>query len=215
MNDALNVLITDDHTLFRKGMVMMLKTFPGIKNVFDAENGQLALDLMKAHRIDIILLDIDMPVLDGKDTARKILSRFPDCRIIMVSMHDSLSTVSELIDIGVHSYILKSATPEEVQTAIQFVRNNDFYYNQIVAKALKNTDENSLIEGEKSGVTKRESEILRLICEELTMKEIGEKLYISEKTIHTHRKNLMKKTHAKNAVGLVKYAIQHKIVSFE
>ncbi|MFT6866369.1 MAG: two-component system response regulator DegU [Cyclobacteriaceae bacterium] len=215
MDQDLNVLIADDHTLFRKGMVMMLKTFPGIKSVHDAENGQKALDLMKDVKIDIVLLDIDMPVLDGKDTARKILSKYSDCRIIMVSMHDSLSTVSELIDIGVHGYLLKSGTPKEVQTAIQFVRNNDFYYNQIVAKALKNTIDNHLVNGEKSGVTRRESEILRLICEELTMREIGEKLFISEKTIHTHRKNLMKKTHAKNAVGLVKYAIQHKIVSFE
>ncbi|MFY0600966.1 MAG: response regulator transcription factor [Cyclobacteriaceae bacterium] len=215
MEQNINILIADDHTLYRKGMVMLLKTFPGIKNIWDVENGQLAVDFVKENPVDMVLLDIDMPVLDGKDAARKILNRFPDIRVIMISMHDSLTTVSELIDIGVHSYLLKSAKPEEVQTAIQFVRNNDFYYNQIVAKALRNSSSGSSFSEERSGVTKREAEILRLICEELTMKEIGEKLYISEKTIHTHRKNLMKKTHAKNAVGLVKYAIQNNIVSFE
>lgn len=214
MNQDLDILIADDHTLFRKGMVMLVQSFSGIKNIWDVENGQLAVDFIKEQPVDIVLLDIDMPVLDGKDAARKILNRFPDTKIIMISMHDSLTVVSELIDIGVHSYLLKSAKPEEVQTAIQFVKNNDFYYNQIVANALKNSSSGSSFSEEKSGVTKRESEILRLICEELTMKEIGEKLYISEKTIHTHRKNLMKKTQAKNAVGLVKYAIQHNIVSF-
>lgn len=214
MDNDVRILVADDHTLFRKGMVMMLKTFPGVKEVWDVGDGQKAVDFLKENPVDIILLDIDMPVMDGKDAARKILNRFPDVRIIMVSMHDSLATISELIEIGVHSYLLKSANPEEVQTAIQFIKNNDFYYNQIVAKALRNVTGTNTFSEEKSGVTKREAEILRLICEELTMKEIGEKLYISEKTIHTHRKNLMKKTQAKNAVGLVKYAIQNNIVSF-
>ncbi|MEO9475398.1 MAG: response regulator transcription factor [Cyclobacteriaceae bacterium] len=214
MDNDVRILVADDHTLFRKGMVMMLKTFPGVKEVWDVEDGQKAVDFLKENPVDIILLDIDMPVMDGKDAARKILNRFPDVRIIMVSMHDSLATISELIEIGVHSYLLKSANPEEVQTAIQFIKNNDFYYNQIVAKALRNVTGTNSFSEERSGVTKREAEILRLICEELTMKEIGEKLYISEKTIHTHRKNLMKKTQAKNAVGLVKYAIQNNIVSF-
>jgi two-component system response regulator DegU len=214
MNNEVRVLVADDHTLFRKGMVMMLKTFPEVAEVSDVDNGQKAVDFLKEKEVDIVLLDIDMPVMDGKDAARKILHRFPDIRIIMVSMHDSLSTISELIEIGVHSYLLKSANPEEVQTAIKFIRNNDFYYNQIVANALKNVPSSNSFSEEKSGVTKREAEILRLICEELTMKEIGEKLFISEKTIHTHRKNLMKKTQAKNAVGLVKYAIQNNIVSF-
>ncbi len=217
-DDKISVLITDDHTLFRKGMRFILKSFSEIGEVNDAENGQVALDLLKDHPVDIVLLDIDMPVLDGKETARKIIAKYPDVHIIMVSMHESLEVISELIEIGVHSYILKSAQPEEVQKAIISVINNDFYYNQIVSKALhqnlKNHNWNHAIGGEKSQLTKREVEILSLICEELTMKEIGEKLFLSEQTVHTHRKNLMKKTDAKNAVGLVRFAVQHHIVSF-
>lgn len=214
---AIRVLIADDHTLFRKGMSMMVKTFPGVVSVHDVENGQKALDYLSENPVDILLLDLEMPVLDGWETSRKVVNNFPDTYIIMISMHDSLKLISDLIEIGVHSYLLKSAEPEEVQKAMMSVVNNDFYYNQLVAKALhqkvRSGNSDKLLEDEKNQLTKREIEILELICQELTMKEIGEKLFISEQTIHTHRKNLMKKTEAKNAVGLVKFAIQNHIVS--
>lgn len=215
---AIRVLIADDHTLFRKGMSMMVKTFPGVVSVHDVENGQKALDYLSENPVDILLLDLEMPVLDGWETSRKVVNNFPNTYIIMISMHDSLKLISDLIEIGVHSYLLKSAEPEEVQKAMISVINNDFYYNQLVAKALhqkvRSGNADKLLEDDKNQLTKREIEILELICQELTMKEIGEKLYISEQTIHTHRKNLMKKTEAKNAVGLVKFAIQNHIVSF-
>mgnify|MGYP001169040415 FL=1 len=214
---AIRVLIADDHTLFRKGMSMMVKTFPGVVSVHDVENGQKALDYLNENPVDILLLDLEMPVLDGWETSRKVVNNFPNTYIIMISMHDSLKLISDLIEIGVHSYLLKSAEPEEVQKAMMSVINNDFYYNQLVAKALhqkvRSGNADKLLEDDKNQLTKREIEILELICQELTMKEIGEKLYISEQTIHTHRKNLMRKTEAKNAVGLVKFAIQNHIVS--
>ncbi|HCX22572.1 MAG: DNA-binding response regulator [Flammeovirgaceae bacterium] len=214
---AIKVLIADDHTLFRKGMSMMVKTFPGVVSVHDVENGQKALDYLGENPVDILLLDLEMPVLDGWETSRKVVNNFPDTYIIMISMHDSLKLISDLIEIGVHSYLLKSAEPEEVQKAMISVINNDFYYNQLVARALHQKvrlgNSDKLLEDDKNQLTKREIEILELICQELTMKEIGEKLFISEQTIHTHRKNLMKKTEAKNAVGLVKFAIQNHIVS--
>lgn len=214
---SIDVLVVDDHTLFRKGMVMIVNTFPGINKVYDAENGQKALELLESKPVDIMLLDLDMPVLDGWETSKKVLEKYPGVHIIMISMHDSLSVVSKLIDSGVHSYILKSAPPEEVQKAIVCAINNDFYYNQIVANALKHRvkeETNNVIEDESNGLTKREVEILELICQEMTMKEIGEFLTISEATIQTHRKNLMKKIAAKNAVGLVKYAFQKQLISF-
>lgn len=215
---SISVLLADDHTLFRKGMSMMVKTFPGVSSVRDVENGQLALDVLKDEHVDILLLDLEMPVLDGWETSKKVVAKHPDTYIIMISMHDSLTLISDLIEIGVHSYLLKSAEPEEVQKAIVSVMNNDFYYNQLVARALHQKVKQGGIAKplfhERSQLTKREIEILELICQELTMKEIGERLFLSEQTIHTHRKNLMKKTEAKNAVGLVKFAIQNQIVAF-
>lgn len=214
----LNILVTDDHTLFRKGTMMLLQTFEEVDVVDEAENGKEALEKLSSDSFNLVLLDLEMPVLDGWETAKKIVSKFPDIKIIMISMHDSLQIISDLIEIGVHSYLLKNAEPDEVHRAIVSVINNDFYYNQLVSKALhKKIQKDGLDKpgvARRADISPREVEILQLICQELTMKEIGEKLFLSEQTIHTHRKNLMKKTKAKNAVGLVKFAFQNGIAAF-
>lgn len=214
--DKLNILVTDDHTLFRRGTMMLLESFDEIGMVDDAENGKEALEKLEESKFDLILLDLEMPVLDGWETAKKVVSKFPEVKIIMISMHDSLQIISDLIEIGVHSYLLKNADPDEVHKAIVSVTNNDFYYNQLVSKALhKKVQKDGLNKGvaRRADISPREIEILQLICQELTMKEIGEKLFVSEQTVHTHRKNLMKKTKAKNAVGLVKFAFQNGIAA--
>ncbi len=214
--DKLNVLVTDDHTLFRRGTMMLVETFDEVANIGEAENGKEALEKLSDSQFDLVLLDLEMPVLDGWETAKKIVSKFPDVKIIMVSMHDSLQIISDLIEIGVHSYLLKNADPEEVHKAIISVTNNDFYYNQLVSKALhKKVQKDGIDKGvaRRADISPREIEILQLICQELTMREIGEKLFVSEQTVHTHRKNLMKKTKAKNAVGLVKFAFQNGIAT--
>jgi DNA-binding NarL/FixJ family response regulator len=213
----LNILVTDDHTLFRKGTMMLVQSFDEVGLVEEAENGKQALEKLAEGSFDLILLDLEMPVMDGWETAKKITSKYPEVKIIMISMYDSLEIISDLIEIGVHSYLLKDAEPAEVRRAITSVINNDFYYNQLVSKALhKKIQKNGIDKGvaRRADISPREIEILQLICQELTMKEIGEKLFLSEQTVHTHRKNLMKKTKAKNAVGLVKFAFQHGIASF-
>ncbi|MEP1034070.1 response regulator transcription factor [Ekhidna sp.] len=215
--DKLNILVTDDHTLFRRGTMMLLESFDEVGKIDDAENGKEALEKLEHGNIDLMLLDLEMPVLDGWETAKKVVSKFPEVKIIMISMHDSLQIISDLIEIGVHSYLLKNADPDEVHKAIVSVTNNDFYYNQLVSKALhKKVQKDGFNKGvaRRADISPREIEILQLICQELTMKEIGEKLFVSEQTVHTHRKNLMKKTKAKNAVGLVKFAFQNGIAAF-
>ncbi|MEO9482889.1 MAG: response regulator transcription factor [Ekhidna sp.] len=213
----LNILVTDDHTLFRRGTMMLLESFDEIGRVDDAENGKVALEKLEESNFDLMLLDLEMPVLDGWETAKKVVAKFPEMKIIMISMHDSLQIISDLIEIGVHSYLLKNADPDEVHKAIVSVTNNDFYYNQLVSKALhKKVQKDGHNKGvaRRADISPREIEILQLICQELTMKEIGEKLFVSEQTVHTHRKNLMRKTKAKNAVGLVKFAFQNGIAAF-
>lgn len=212
--EKLNILVIDDHTLFRRGTMMVVRSFDEVQKVEEAENGKLGLEKLDESEFDLVLLDLEMPVMDGWETAKKIVSKHPDVKIIMISMHDSLSIISDLIEIGVHSYLLKNAEPDEVHRAMLSVINNDFYYNQLVSKALhKKVQKDGLEKGiaRRGDISPREIEVLQLICQELTMKEIGEKLFLSEQTIHTHRKNLMKKTKAKNAVGLVKFAFQNGI----
>ena len=212
----LSILVIDDHTLFRRGTMMLVESFDEVSHVDEAENGKQALDKMNENHYDLVLLDLEMPVMDGWETSKKITIKHPDVKIIMISMHDSLQIISDLIETGVHSYLLKNAEPNEVHRAIISVTNNDFYYNQLVSKALhKKVQQNGLEKGtgRRADLSPREIEILQLICQELTMKEISEKLFLSEQTVHTHRKNLMRKTKAKNAVGLVKFAFQNGIAA--
>lgn len=214
----IRVAIADDHTLFRKGMTMMVGGFDNVEVIADFPNGKEALNFLKQNPIDIVLLDLDMPVLDGWETSRKIISKYPGIHVIIISMNESLEVIAELIEIGVHSYLLKNAEPEEVKRAIHSVMNNDFYYNQLVSKALRQniqrTNFKKPTHQDQANLTKREIEVLELICKELTVKEISEELHLSEQTIQTHRKHMMKKINAKNGVSLVRYAIQNQIVSF-
>jgi DNA-binding NarL/FixJ family response regulator len=196
---------------------MLVETFDEVGKVEDAKNGKEAIEKLTEHHYDLVLMDLEMPVMDGWEASKKVISKFPKTKIVMISMHDSLEIISDLIEIGVHSYLLKNAEPEEVHRAIVAVQNNDFYYNQLVSTALRKKIQKDGIEIKSSknrgDVSPREVEVLQLICQELTMKEIGDKLFLSEQTIQTHRKNLMRKTQAKNAVGLVKFAFQTGIAS--
>ena len=218
MSEKLNILVADDHTLFRKGTMMLLETFEEIGEVDDAKNGKEALQKLNEGNFDVILLDLEMPVMNGWEASRKIVKKYSKTKIIMISMHDSLQIISDLIEIGVHSYLLKNADPEEVHKAIVSVINNDFYYNQLVSQALRKKIQRDGVEKRnpnyKTDLSPREIEILQMICQELTMKEISELLHLSEQTIHTHRKTLMRKTESKNAVGLVKFAFQTGIAAF-
>ena len=219
LKKSTRVLVVDDHTLFRKGLVLMLDAFEDIEVVHDCSNGSEALEFLKLNPIHVVLLDLDMPVLDGWETAKRIIGKYPGTHIIIISMNDTLEVIAELIEIGVHSYLLKDAEPQEVKRAIQSVINNDFYYNHLVSRALRqnfqkaSSKPNTGPEG-KSILSPREVEVLGLICREMTVKEISEELHLSEQTILTHRKHLMKKIQAKNAVSLVRFAIQNQIISF-
>ncbi|MEM6641476.1 MAG: response regulator transcription factor [Bacteroidota bacterium] len=212
---SLRVLLTDDHALFRKGMMMLVKSFDEVKYLTEADDGKEAMLKLREQDFDLVLLDLEMPVQDGWETAKMIIAQYPKVKIIMVSMHDSLQTIAELIELGVHSYLLKNAQPEEVHRAITSVMSNDFYYNHLVSDALRKNFQKQNFQNygvvAPGDVSPRESEILSLICQEMTMKEISEHLFLSEQTVQTHRKNLMRKTGAKNTVGLVRFAFQHGI----
>lgn len=214
----MRILLVDDHTLFRKGTALILGSFDEIGSVDEAEGGKEALSLLKKNRYDIMLLDLEMPGMDGRQVAKIAIDKYPDLRVIMLSSHKSLDIVSEMIEIGIHCYLVKDAKPEELKHAIVSVIKNDFFYNQLVSSALKAEAERYITkedtEDKTGDISQREIQILALICQELTMKEIGKKLNLSEQTVHTHRKNLLKKTKAKNTVGLVKYAFQKHIITF-
>ena len=212
----LKVYIADDHTLFRKAMVNLLRSFERITDVKDAENGKELLTLIKYEIPDVVIVDLQMPVMDGTETSTIILQKYPDVKIIILTMHDSNKFILHMMDLGVHAFLLKNTEPDELEKAIYAVADKDFYHNDLVVAVLrKNVNERKM--GQRptfqiAELTEREKEILLLICQELTMKEIGQRLFLSENTVRNHRVNIMEKVGVNNIVGLIKYAYEVGVV---
>ena len=212
MKKKLKVYIADDHTLFRKAMAGLIKTFTQVGDVKDAENGKELLTLMKNDPPDVAIIDLQMPVMDGVETCENIASKFPAVKMIILTMHDSEKYILHMMELGVHAFLLKNTEPEELERAVLAVVEKDFYHNDLVAAVLRKNLK-SRIEAERpvfkaQALTDREAEILLLICRELTIKEIADKLSISENTARNHRVNIMEKLAVKNTVGLVRYAYE-------
>lgn len=216
MKKKLNVYIADDHTLFRKAMVNLLQTFERIGSVKDAENGKDLLNLVRGELPDVVIVDLQMPIMDGVEACEKIVATYPDIKIIVLTMHDSEKYILHIMEMGVHAFLLKNTEPDELEKAIHAVVDKDFYHNDLVASVLRKN-----MRDRKGGerpvfksnmLTDREEEILLLICQELTIREIGHKLSISENTARNHRVNIMEKLGVKNTVGLVKYAYETGII---
>jgi two-component system, NarL family, response regulator DegU len=210
MNRELKVFIADDHTLFRKAMVNLLQSFENVGEVKDAENGKELLTLMKYSEPDVAVVDLQMPVMDGVETCENILRKFQNVKIIVLTMHDSEKYILHMIEMGVHAFLLKNTEPEELEKAIQNVVKQDFHHNDLVANVLrKNVLDKKGSQRpvfRQANLSEREKEILLLICQELTMKEIGQRLSLSENTVRNHRANIMEKTGSGNMIGLVRFA---------
>lgn len=211
------VYIADDHTLFRKAMVNLLRTFDRVSEVKDAENGKELLALIKSDKPDVAIVDLQMPIMDGAETCENIISRYPDIKIIILTMHDSEKFILHMMETGVHAFLLKNTEPEELEKAIYSVAEKDFYHNDLVATVLRKN-----VKEKRSGqrpmfrqtdLTEREKEILVLTCQELTIREIGQRLSLSENTVRNHRVNIMEKIGVNNTVGLVKYAYDAGLIS--
>lgn len=193
-------------------MGRLVRSFANVGEVKEAPNGKILLDLVKEKPPDVVLMDLEMPVMDGIEATEKLLTKYPDLKIVVLSMHDSQQQIFYLMELGAHGFLLKNAEPEEVQEAITSVVKNDFYQNKLVVDALrkgainKKRQEGRPMFQNTVSLSEREKEILLLICRELTMVEISEKLSISERTIQNHRARMLDKLGVRNTVGLVKYA---------
>jgi two-component system, NarL family, response regulator DegU len=216
MKKQLKVYMADDHTLFRKAMVNLINGFENVVEVKDAENGKELLTLMKYQTPDVAIVDLQMPIMDGVETCENILQKFPEVKIIILTMHDSERYILHMMEMGVHAFLLKNTEPEELEEAINAVIEKDFYHNDLVASVLRKN-----VKERKAGhrpvfsmaeLSEREKEIVMLVCQELTIKEIGQKLSISENTVRNHRVNIMEKVGVNNMVGLVKYAYDTGLV---
>ena len=204
----LKVYIADDHTFVRKGMIRLLNTFQRIGEIKEASSGKELIELVNDSIPDAVILDLEMPGMNGFDASKYLVEHFPNVKILILTMHTEEVFILNLMELGVHGFLNKNAEPEEVEQALYAILDKDFYRNEIVNQALRNgikrtTNPTSL------KLSPRELEILLLICQELTPPEISGRLQISEKTFFNHRTNILSKTGVRSNVGLVKYAYQN------
>jgi len=209
-----NILIVDDHLIFRQGLKSIL-TSENIANIIgEASNGMELLKLLSHVKPDLVLMDIDMPQMNGLDATEKALELIPDLKIIAFSMFSDEEYYYKMIDRGVKGFILKTSGINELENAIQNVMLGDTYFsNELLRKIIINlghpTNGKSTLQ---ENLTDRETEILQQICQGLTTEEIAEKLFISPKTVKSHKSNLLEKTACKNTPALILFAIKNKIV---
>ena len=208
-------LITDDHKIFRQGLRLALNNYPNLKFIGEAGNGLELLSLLEAQVPDVILLDLKMPQMDGMEVLKKIRVKYPDIKILILTMYDEEHFVLHLIEAGANGYLLKNAEPDEIHLAIQTVMETDYYFNDLVSSAmLRNMLQKTKIANRvKMGVklSDKEEEVLKLICEERTAAEIAKEIFLSQRTVEGIRSLLLEKTGARNTAGLVLYAIKNGI----
>jgi DNA-binding NarL/FixJ family response regulator len=214
MSKKIKILIADDHQIIIDGVKSMLENHPVYEVVQEAANGQAAMDLISTapDNYDLLIADINMPLLTGTELCKIIKHNFPDKKVLILSMYGSSPMVKEAILAEADGYILKNAGKNELLTALHKICNNGTFYSDEILPIIlgqiekeKKAKENTIV------LTDREREILKYIVKEYTRDEIAEKLFISPKTVDNHRVNILQKTDCKSTIGLVKYALQNGI----
>lgn len=206
-----NVLLVDDHQIILDGLKSLLKNAEEINFSAEANNGREALRILDILSIDVVLMDIDMPVMNGIDALKEIRKRFPDVKVIILSMHNEAGMIKNLIELGASGYLLKSCSQDELIDAITKVASGHSFFSADVTLSLLNP-QTSNGKTKVEFLTERETEILKLIAAGFSNKEIGDKLFISHRTVDTHRTNLMKKLDVGNIAGIISYAIRNGII---
>jgi DNA-binding NarL/FixJ family response regulator len=215
--ENVNIVIVDDHEIVRDGIIAMLEEYDDLLVIGEAESGKEVIDLFEgdeADEIDLIIMDLNMGDMGGIEATRKIKERFPDIKILALTMMKDEQKIREMTEAGASGYIFKNSGVEELVEAIHKVMDGELYFSD---EAVYSIITGSKEEGKKgpareTDLTDRELEVLKLICKEYTNPEIAEKLYISVRTVDAHRRNLLQKTGARNTAGLVRYAMKHNLV---
>lgn len=207
-----NILIVDDHQLIIDGLSGILREEKMIGEIFSAVNGEDAMEQLRVHAVDCILMDISMPKINGHDATKMIKREYPGIKIIVVSMFSDASVVIKLLKAGADAFIIKNTGKEEVLRAIDKVMNNEKYVSNELNLNLYQHLGTSRNAGASSQLTPRETEIVRFISNGFTNQQIAERLFLSTSTVDTHRKNILAKLNLKNTAALVRYAAENQLL---
>jgi DNA-binding NarL/FixJ family response regulator len=213
-DSPIRIALVDDQKLFRGGLKMLLSDPPDFEVVFEADNGKQFFERLAYEPVDVVILDVEMPVMDGAETLTRLREEQPETRVIMLTMHDNDRLINHLMQLGANGFLLKDEDPEVVRTAVRRVADEGIFFRDYVSRALLkgNRQQSSPDRGTAPDLSDRELEVLALICQELTSKEIGERLFISARTVEGHRRSLQEKTGSRNIAGLVLYAVRNHLV---
>ncbi len=209
----IRILIADDHSIIRDGIIALLKSEKSIQITGEAANGFEVIELLKKNNTDIVIMDINMPGCSGLEATHIITKDFPAIKVIALTMYDQSDSIKSMVDAGVWGYLFKDSNKDELIQAIESVSGGKKYFNNKIFDLLMMNSENSKQESasEKSVLTIREKEVLKLIAEGHTSQEIADKLFLSILTVNAHRRNLLQKLDIKNTAGLVRYAIKSNL----
>lgn len=216
MSEKIRIILAEDQELFRKSLVALLNSTPEFNVVSQAANGRELLEELKRTEADVVLMDVEMPVMDGKTAMEIIAKRFPETRIIILSIHCEPSRVSDFMAHGASSFLSKNCNVETLFNAIKIVKNEGFYFDKSTSKAMLETivkDKTS--EADLQGIVfnDRETEVLKRICDGKTNKEIANSMHLSTSTIDFYRTKIYNKTKCNNVTSLLKFALRNGIVA--
>ncbi|SHL48701.1 two component transcriptional regulator, LuxR family [Chitinophaga jiangningensis] len=218
MTHHIKVAIADDHKIFRSGVINTLIPYENISVIFEADDGQHLLDIMEKQQPDVILMDLKMPNMDGIEATVKVKAKYPDVKVIILTMYEDDNFIVHLVENGANAYLLKNAEPEEIYEAICTTYDKGFYFNEnvnlaLLKKVLHKTKQHikPTLKNEVQ-LNDREMEVLKLICNEQTTQEISEKIFLSPRTVEGIRQKLLEKLNVKNSVGIVLYAFRNGLI---
>lgn len=214
----LRVAITDDHTLFRKSLGMLVNSFDDMQVVLEAGNGSELMEKLQNTPADILLLDLQMPEMDGFETAKRIKERYPEMKILILTLMSETDIIDRVIKMGVNGYFTKNTPPQELENAIWNLSNDGFYFEDslstVINKILINP-ETEVITEETINFTERELEIIKFTAEGLKAREIAEALYISPKTVNNHKQNIQNKYQFESMMTAILYCLNNQLIDVD
>jgi len=214
----IEIAIADDHNLFRKGLISLLKKYNEIDVVCEAQNGKALIDGIKQRQPDIVLLNVQMPVMNGFDTLSFIRKKYPFMKVLMLSGKQEESLIFQLMEKGASGFLNKDSEISTLVHAIRSIVDIGHYLSEQTSKAVANglmSQKMAGLKHEATGLSHRELDVVKLICKQKTIKEIADALCLSPRTVDSHRENIFQKTSARNVVGVVIYAIQNNLMDFQ
>ena len=219
IKEPIKVIIADDHVLYRAGVKTALSAKSDVKVIAEADNGNHLLNMLKMIPVDVILLDIQMPIMDGITALPEIKKLAPNAKVIMLTMMEDHSMVTKLMELGANSYLAKTSDIEVIYEAIKTCYEQEYFFNSLTNKALlTNLKQRNVVTPQKlmqqeANLNDKETLILKLMCEEKSTKEIADMVDLSPRTVEAIRDKLKVKTGAKSTAGLIMYAVRHKILN--